>query len=83
MKLTYVSKFMVEQEVFSSLANFVALPTDKLGLERFEDSGSWACTVDENQTETSCGMFETEASQNIGTEFTSWVVMGILRLMRK
>lgn len=39
---------MVEQEIFSSLADFIILPTDELGLERFENGGRWACAVDEN-----------------------------------
>lgn len=61
---------MVEQEIFSSLADLIALPTDELGLERLENSCRWACAVDENQPETSGGMLQAEASQHIGSTVT-------------
>lgn len=61
---------MVEQEVFSSLTDFVTFPCDELGLERFEHSSSRACAVDENQAKTSRGMFQAEASQHVGA--TMW-----------
>lgn len=59
--LAYVSKFVVEKEVFSTLADFFALPTDEFGLKRFQNGGSWACAVDENHSETSWWMLQAKA----------------------
>lgn len=59
---------MVQQEIFSSLADFIALPTDELGLERLQNGSGRSSAVDEDQAEASWWMLNAKAGQNVGTK---------------
>lgn len=66
-RVTYVAKFVVEQEILGALTDLIRLPTDELRLERLQDSCGWASAVDEHEAEASWWMLQAKAGQHVGT----------------